>query len=192
MELLRFDNLVAVPWRNGGGLTRELAVHLDGEIHPEFLWRVSMATVGGPGPFSRFEGIDRTIAVLEGEGIVLASRDSKIALRRGSAPHSFAGETPIDGSVISGETTDLNVMTRRGYFTHIMKRIVIGEPLAIEVQCDEMMIVFNGEVDIEALESRLSARPLDTLTGLKRGTRLRLLPSAWEEVFLIELSRAPA
>nr|WP_186363434.1 HutD family protein [Rhizobium sp. ACO-34A] len=192
MELLRFDNLVVVPWKNGGGLTRELAVHLDGEIHPEFLWRISMATVAGPGPFSRFDGIDRTIAVLQGEGIVLASRDNEIALRRNSDPYSFAGETPIDALVVSGETTDLNVMTRRGYFTHVMKRVVIREPLAIEVQCDEMMIVFNGEADVEASESRLSARPLDTLTGLKRGTRLRLLPSAGEEIFLIELSRASA
>lgn len=192
MELLRFDNLVAVPWKNGGGLTRELAIHLDEEIHPAFLWRISMATVGGPGPFSRFDDIDRTIAVLQGEGIVLASGDEEITLRRDSDPYSFAGETPIDGSVISGETTDLNVMTRRGYFTHVMKRIVIGEPLAIEVGCDEMMVVFNGEVDVEAPEGRLRARPLDTLTGLKRGTRLRLLPSAREEVFLIELYRASA
>lgn len=192
MELLRFDNLVAVPWKNGGGLTRELAVHLDGEIHPEFLWRVSMATVGAPGPFSRFDGIDRTIAVLQGEGIVLASGDSEIALRRGSDPYSFAGETPIDGSVISGETIDLNVMTRRGHFAHVMKRLVIGEPLAIEVGCDEMLIVFNGAVDVETSENHLTARPLDTLTGLKRGTRPRLLPLAREEVFLIEFSRASA
>ncbi len=192
MELLRFDNLVAVPWRNGGGLTRELAIHLDGEIHPEFLWRVSMATVAGPGPFSRFDGIDRTIAVLQGEGIVLASGEGETVLRRNSAPYSFAGETLIDASVVSGETTDLNVMTRRGHFAHVMKRLVIGEPLAIEVGCDEMLIVFNGEVDVETSENRLTARPLDTLTGLKRGTGLHLLPSAQEEVSLIELYRACA
>lgn len=190
MELLRFDNLAAVPWKNGGGLTRELAVHFDRQAHPEFLWRVSMATVGEPGPFSRFDGIDRTIAVLQGEGIMLTSGDGETTvLRRNGGPYSFVGETPMDASVISGQTTDLNVMTRRGYFAHAMKRLVIGEPVIIDVVCDEMIVVFNGRVDVETSAGRLHAMPLDTLTGLKRGARLRLLPSAREEVFLLELSR---
>lgn len=188
MRLLRYDDLPVTPWKNGGGLTREIAAHLDRQIHPEFLWRISMATVAGPGPFSRFEGIDRTIAVLQGNGILLKSGRSEIALRRDSAPYSFSGETPIEAAVIAGETTDLNVMTRRGYFTHIMKRHVIRQSAAIEVECDDMVLVFDGRVMARVGQDRFPAAPMDTLTGIKRGDLVDLSSEEETVIYTIELS----
>ena len=37
-----------------------------------FAWRVSVADVGTAGPFSRFDGIDRTLVLLSGAGMTLA------------------------------------------------------------------------------------------------------------------------
>ncbi|TIV73619.1 MAG: HutD family protein, partial [Mesorhizobium sp.] len=67
------------------------------------------------GPFSSFAGIDRTLSVLEGEGIVLdiAGRAPAL-LTADSAPLAFAGDVPTSAALISGPITDLNVMTRRG------------------------------------------------------------------------------
>ncbi len=188
MRLLRYDDLPVTPWKNGGGLTREIAVHLDREIHPEFLWRISMATVARPGPFSQFEGIDRTIAVLQGNGILLNSNGSEITLGHDSAPYSFSGETPIEATVIAGDTTDLNVMTRRGYFTHIMKRHVIRQSAAIDVECDDMILVFEGRVMARVGQDHFPAAPMDTLTGIRRGDRVDLSPEEETVIYTIELS----
>jgi environmental stress-induced protein Ves len=58
-----------MPWKNGGGTTIEIARSPEppeGAGLDDLDWRVSMARVDGPGPFSRFEGVDRTLAVLDG------------------------------------------------------------------------------------------------------------------------------
>ncbi|OJT17017.1 hypothetical protein BO221_47220 [Archangium sp. Cb G35] len=57
-----------MPWKNGGGVTRELW-KLPHPFDPaRFLARVSIATVGASGPFSVFPGVDRTLMILEGAG----------------------------------------------------------------------------------------------------------------------------
>ena len=47
---MRFAELPLAPWRNGGGVTREVAV--DGPGAQDFEWRISIADVNEPGPFS--------------------------------------------------------------------------------------------------------------------------------------------
>ncbi|MDR3099511.1 MAG: HutD family protein [Paraburkholderia sp.] len=121
LTLLRGADLVASPWKNGGGVTREIAVaHLPGAAPGEFAWRVSVADVAQAGPFSRFEGVARTLVLLEGAGMVL---DETAA--HGGAPvrtHTLAraldvarfdGEAPIDARLVDGPTRDFNLMVRR-------------------------------------------------------------------------------
>ncbi|EGD04024.1 hypothetical protein B1M_13530, partial [Burkholderia sp. TJI49] len=55
--LTRAADLVASPWKNGGGVTREIAAFPPGAALDAFAWRVSVADVGAAGPFSRFDGI---------------------------------------------------------------------------------------------------------------------------------------
>ena len=64
-EIARFAELPVVPWRNGGGVTREVATGGSGE--EGFDWRISIADVEVPGPFSAFPGLDRTITLVGGE-----------------------------------------------------------------------------------------------------------------------------
>ncbi|MFN9927385.1 MAG: HutD family protein, partial [Phenylobacterium sp.] len=59
--LLRAADRLAVPWKNGGGITRELAVWPPGASFDDFVWRVSMAEVHQDGPFSSFPGVDRIL-----------------------------------------------------------------------------------------------------------------------------------
>lgn len=49
------------PWKNGGGVTRTLAV--DGQAAVP-RWRVSIADIEQDGPYSRFPGYDRVSVVL--------------------------------------------------------------------------------------------------------------------------------
>ncbi|RQR51199.1 HutD family protein [Burkholderia sp. Bp9126] len=112
--LIRAADLVASPWKNGGGVTREIAAHPPGAALDTFAWRVSVADVAAAGPFSRFEGIDRTLVLLSGAGMTLAAADgARHVLDAPLARADFAGETAIDATLRDGPTRDFNLMTRR-------------------------------------------------------------------------------
>ena len=66
LEVLRASERTPVPWKNGGGVTREVAVSPAGSSLDDFDWRVSVADIRAAGPFSRFPGIERQMAVLSG------------------------------------------------------------------------------------------------------------------------------
>lgn len=114
----RFDlaQVAPMPWKNGGGHTRELACWPPGAGLDAFEWRVSVASVASAGPFSAFEGIDRHIMVLEGEGLRLRAPGQGLdhALGQPWQPFAFAGEWAPDCSLLGGPVTDFNLMLRRG------------------------------------------------------------------------------
>jgi uncharacterized protein len=119
--LIRGADLVASPWKNGGGVTREVAAFPEGAALDTFVWRVSVADVAQAGPFSRFAGIDRTLVLLSGAGMFLdetdGARPATHALREPLDIARFAGETAIDARLIDGATRDFNLMVRRGAAT---------------------------------------------------------------------------
>lgn len=107
--------LAAIPWKNGGGLTRTLAVEPEGAGFDDFLWRVSIADVTAPGRFSNFPGVDRIIVLLEGQGMILhEDGGGSFALTDAFVPHAFSGEARIDAALVRGPSRDFNVMVRRG------------------------------------------------------------------------------
>ncbi|MFV3130303.1 HutD family protein [Niveispirillum sp. KHB5.9] len=119
MDILRAADRVATPWKNGGGETSNVAVYPEGAGLSDFDWRVSIARVDGDGPFSSFPGIDRTLTILSGGAMAL----NGVVLTPESAPFSFDGERPVMATVSGGPIHDLNVMTRRGRFTHRVERV---------------------------------------------------------------------
>lgn len=118
LHAFRLADLVATPWRNGGGTTREI-VSLPAEAGFEtFDWRVSVATIAADGPFSAFPGIDRTIMLLDGDGVRLRSVpvDGAVEhlLAKRLVPFEFSGDVALDCTLIGGESSDFNLMVRRG------------------------------------------------------------------------------
>jgi len=113
-----------MPWKNGGGTTTEIAISPSGASMDDFDWRISMAHVGADGPFSSFPGIDRTLSVLRGEGIGLAFCDGEtVRLDRSSAPFGFTADRRVEGKLLAGPIDDLNVMSRRGRWSHAVERL---------------------------------------------------------------------
>lgn len=113
----RFDRatLPATPWKNGGGVTREIVCQPPGAGLDAFDWRVSIATIASDGPFSLFAGIDRVITLLEGGGVHLSGDEDSIDHRLDTPlqPYAFAGEARIHARLLAGDCDDFNVMTRR-------------------------------------------------------------------------------
>lgn len=101
----------ATPWRNGGGVTRELAAWPDAQ---HWVWRMSVAEVASDGPFSRFDGVARWFAVLSGAGVRLTVDGRTDTLTSDSAPFAFDGSAAVDCRLVDGPTQDFNLMTRNG------------------------------------------------------------------------------
>lgn len=117
--ILRAADRVATPWKNGGGETATVAVFPETAGLSDFDWRISIARVDGDGPFSAFPGIDRTLTLLSGGAMALNGH----VLMPDSPPFSFDGERLVEAVVTGGPVHDLNVMTRRGRFSHSVARV---------------------------------------------------------------------
>ncbi|MEW1611864.1 MULTISPECIES: HutD family protein [unclassified Streptomyces] len=111
VRLLRAADRAPVPWKNGGGLTREIAAGPGGDA---FDWRVSLADVTADGPFSLFPGVDRTLTVVEGAGMDLVVGGEHHIVDEPMWPHDFPGDRPTEGYLLAGPVVNLNVMYRRG------------------------------------------------------------------------------
>ncbi|TIO08403.1 HutD family protein [Mesorhizobium sp.] len=193
MRILRAAEYRSMPWKNGGGLTTEIAVSPADAGLDDFDWRVSMARVDGGGPFSGFAGVDRTLAVLEGEGVVLDIAGRPAAtVTRSSAPLSFPADVPTQAALIAGPITDLNVMTRRGRMTHAVERVVISAPTDIRSAADATLILcLDGEIAV-AGAAPVRIGPRDTLLLGPDVVKLRLEPARTASLFVIRIDRVAA
>jgi environmental stress-induced protein Ves len=175
MRIIRAADCKTTPWKNGGGSTTEIAASPEGASLETFDWRISMARVASDGPFSDFPGIDRTLAVIAGGGMVLTIGDRPpVMLSRGSIPVGFPGDAPTSARLTSSEITDLNVMTRRGKFEHRVLRIV--EPITCDFGDDDIAVVLSidGEtaVAVEHDSATLGHRDAVVINPAKAGFRI--------------------
>ena len=125
---VQLADCAALPWKNGGGVTRELLAWPAADT--EWAVRVSVADIDRDGPFSSFPGIDRCFAVLQGAGVELGLPGSMRRQRSGDAPIAFAGDSVLDCRLIDGPTRDLNLMGRRSIGQIAMRRALTADRLA--------------------------------------------------------------
>jgi environmental stress-induced protein Ves len=150
MHILRAENYRRMRWKNGGGETAEIAVSPDSAGLDGFYWRVSMAIVEAGGPFSLFPGVDRTLSVLEGEGIVLDVEDQlPVTLTAASAPFSFPADAVTNAELVGGPIRDLNVMTRRGRWRHQVSVRTLDGSRDVPVH-GKQAVLFSGSDDLLA------------------------------------------
>jgi len=115
-------------WKNGYGWTREIHRQPGGE---DWAWRLSIAEVEQDGPFSTFEGVDRELVLLHGNGMRLVFEDGAEHLLQ--PPHErvrFAGERALDARLVDGPTHDFNLMWRRDSIdAELLHRPLVGPML---------------------------------------------------------------
>lgn len=191
MRLIRKEKYRRQPWKNGGGETIEIAVSPPGASTDNFDWRVSMARVESDGAFSSFPSIDRTLTVLEGQGVVLSVEGSVEACIT-SEPHSFPGDSPTSARLINGPITDLNVMTRRGVLAHRVARStltgtrdIIARSPTVLIYCQSGSLLVEDDIapplEVAAGDSLLiEARPMD----------YRLVPTPEATIVFVEIGPA--
>ncbi|MDT1064356.1 HutD family protein [Paracoccus sp. CPCC 101403] len=174
-----------MPWKNGRGVTTEIAVHPQGAGLADFGWRVSMAAVDEDGDFSIFPGIDRSLAVLSGDGIALSIHDEPPQLLGpGGAPLSFPADVPVSARLPGRPITDLNVMTRRGHFWHSLARVDQAEDLP---GADWRLVLATEATRLQLGAEALALGPLDAVLCQGQDALSRL--SATAPVWLIRIGQ---
>ncbi|WP_413740450.1 HutD family protein [Sodalis sp. RH14] len=183
-----FTGLPVSPWRNGGGETREIiscppdapAALPAGGDPAAFAWRASIATIDRDGAFSSFPGVDRIIALLEGDGVTLHdAAGGSHALTRPGVPHAFAGEDAISARLAGGPSRDFNIMTRRRDRRARVERLT-GEQ-RLPAGGDGVIYVLAGRWHLEG-ETPLTQR--EGIWWRQLGAPLRLWPADGDGVAL--------
>jgi len=106
MRLIRPADFRTQPWKNGGGITHEIA---RADRGGRLLWRLSIAEVASDGPFSAFPGLSRILTVIEGAGLYLDTPGGRLdALPL--APLAFSGDLPVQSRLIGGPIRDFNLI----------------------------------------------------------------------------------
>lgn len=185
-RVIRSEDLVRVPWKNGGGTTAEVAAFPEGSGFDTFGWRISMADVASDGPFSVFPGIDRTLIVVEGDGIELDVEGIAYRLDRDSPKLSFSGDDTTAGRLLAGPIRDLNVMTRRGLFRHRTRFVESGVALLAEGTSVAFLVALDGSFDITVASTIHSLQVLDTL--MLEATQELILLSGTGRAILVEIA----
>lgn len=111
MRLVRASDVAPVPWRNGGGITRELLAWPASE---GWRLRLSMADIAQDGSFSAYPGVTRGFAVLDGVGVVLELPAGPCTVRPGDGPLTFDGADAPACRLLDGPVRDVNLMARGG------------------------------------------------------------------------------
>lgn len=94
------------PWKNGAGITHEIARKEDAA---GLLWRLSIAEVGSDGPFSAFPGLARILTVIEGAGLYLDTAEGRLDALP-FTPVGFAGDIAVHCRLIDGPVRDFNLI----------------------------------------------------------------------------------
>ena len=166
-----------MPWKNGGGCTTELAIFPPGATLEDFVWRLSSACVESAGPFSHFAGVDRSLAILSGDGLILHGLDehntpSRVCLDQGSQAYRFPGELAIHAELCGGPVLDLNLMTRCDVCGHSMHRLATGEhPLETTDELQILLYCVAGSAMLPADEGLQAG---DLMLFEDAGMRLQL------------------
>jgi len=160
-RLLPAQGRPATPWKNGKGMTREIAAFPPGAAIDDFEWRVSIADVREGGPFSNFPDIDRRLAVLEGAIRLNVGDEAAVTLVPGSDPIAFPGDIPCQADISDGAARDLNVMTRRGRFSSHMTLVAADGPVPIPANACTAILVALCDLTLQIGQAAIALKSFD-------------------------------
>ena len=106
MKIFPLSALVDVPWKNGGGVTRNIA---SGVVGAQVAWRISRADVATQGPFSNFTGLTRILTIVTQNTMDLQYVNGTLHAKPWE-PLTFDGGLRVTSVLPDGPLTDLNLM----------------------------------------------------------------------------------
>lgn len=170
MEIIRFADLRPQPWRNGRGVTRDLASHplaasaQDGAWD----WRVSIADVTKAGDYSAFPGMERVLTVIDGELLLLTVDCSDHPLEK-YRPFRFSGDAAASSALPTGDVRNLNVITRTGAYKGYTSIVELSKKRAHPVFEGQIGILLQGQATVSPGTDAAAADSEETAAGIEGG-----------------------
>jgi environmental stress-induced protein Ves len=155
LRLLRQADYASRPWRNGRGISRDIASGAG--------WQLSLADIDRSGPFSDFTGSLRLFAVVAGSVVLHLSGGQSIACDAASPIVAFDGGAPPECEVVAGPARALNLVVPAGSEGARLERHALepgGAPLPVSDEDRDggghIVLVF---VQAGGVECRLRPEP---------------------------------
>ena len=176
LQVIRKASFTATPWKNGGGITHE-AIRVPAS--DPFRWRVSVAHIDAPGPFSEFAEYNRKMVLLRGAGIELRFADgTHKALRKVGELVEFDGGLAAHCELLNGPCVDLNLMVSKSDSAVVRVERFI-ESLAVSASRNETTLVFaiDRGLTLETTGKTVTLEPWDLAVLAHGNGRLNRLES---------------
>ncbi|MFM9371939.1 HutD family protein [Streptomyces sp. Da 82-17] len=169
-RIIRTTTLTPQRWANGGGWTRE--IHREPATTPDRLpaWRLSLADIDEPGPFSSLPGMDRHF-------LLAAPRFAPLELVVDGVLHivhfprsiAFAGDAEVTTTAVPAGTRALNFMVRSGNPGSL--QLLRGDTeLTVAAETTNAMVLLDGDAYVDG--ERLGR--FDAILPGSTGARLAL------------------
>jgi environmental stress-induced protein Ves len=137
-RLRRSETYRAMPWRNGRGVTLEIA--REPATGAEFTWRLSLANIDEDGDFSAYPGYSRALALVVGESLHLRFRGhghSHLSpSRRGTR---FEGEWQTHCAIPKGRCTDLSLIVHKA--SAVRPSSVVRQPRVLRLESTRQVVL---------------------------------------------------
>ena len=149
MIILRESGFITVPWKNGGGLTREIL--RNPAESTAFDWRLSLATIDSPGPFSAFAGFERTLVLVRGAGVELDfGQHGRARLQAAGQLVTFDGAWPVGCTLLDGPSSDLNLIVSRERMESASQSLRLSETEHVQTAGweDTLVCCISGSVQL--------------------------------------------
>jgi len=135
-------SLSPVPWKNGKGTTRELALRED---HGRMIWRLSLAEITQDGAFSTFPGMARIHTIVAGQGLLLDGGEITLAAKPYHPLH-FDGGLTLTARLLDGACQAFNVISDPE-LVKATAQILTGDRV-ITTEGQHALFVLRGELDL--------------------------------------------
>jgi len=134
VERLTPDRYREAPWRNGLGVSREVARGSGDGAAP---WQVSLTAIARDCPFSDYRGYDRVLTPLS-DGVELTVDDAPPAALERLRPFAFAGAAQVDCRLGKGPAEVINAMVAQAWGSQSVtvlrgaaSRFAVAAPVAV-------------------------------------------------------------
>lgn len=174
VRLYRAADYPRMPWRNGGGTTQEIACNPGGHS-ASFDWRLSLADVAQDGGFSAFDGYQRILTVLEGQGIELTVDGQRQAPLAPREAYAFSGDAQVSCRLLRGPIRDFNLIYAPARLHARLQWVRGAGPWIFHSSARSVLVLNAGDAltlaldgEVHALPSRYDCLHVERQDGLAR------------------------
>jgi hypothetical protein len=145
MKVFRFRDLQEGRWRNGMGVSWDIASEEQGSNTAGFGWRMALARLDANVAFSHYPETDRIFTLVEGKGLELAVENHGVkAIRNRFVPLAFPGDAATTCRLLDGPCMALNLFTARGAWTADVQVMPLDSALAVDPSGPVLLHVLQG------------------------------------------------